>query len=522
MNKPTQVISFRLGDEELKALQSHQQPKESLNQAAQRLLKTALGFDPPKTSVDPMFTNVDELKTEMSAYLESLVNKRFAQIRDSSPQPDNSALADLQSKIEHLSKVLVVNIPTTGELDGLRERIDHALLTISAYSDRLATLEAKQDAQTLQAEVVLQSSPEPIIEEAITETNISPELFEATIPAADSLDKEETASPKSRRTYARKRSTVNGDSASQPEASPLLTETLPEREAPPTPTQQLESLAIPMPNSLDQEEIVKAASPKSRRSSVSKRDARTEKKQELESLTIPVADSLDEIETTEAPLPKSRRTSVSKRDAARVEKKPELESPTISAADSLDEIETTEAASPKSRRTSASKRDTARVEKKQELESPTIPAADSLNETETTEAASPKSRRSSASKQDTTGSVASRKGTEKKRSESPAIPTLDSLDQEKIAKARGQIMEELKVGTQSPKYKAVAKALDIFTKQLSEQDLTRDSDLEGIRSTVLKSLTTGRKSSKLAPNSPEYKAVTKAIDDFISITKASS
>jgi hypothetical protein len=373
MNKPTQVISFRLGDEELKALQSHQQPKESLNQAAQRLLKAALGFDAPNTSVDAMSTNVDGLKTEMSAYLESLVKKRFAQIQDSYPQPDNSALADLESKIEYLSKTLVMNIPTTGELDGLRERIDHALLRISDYNDRLATLEAKQNVPERKVKAVLQSSPEPIKEPIIAE-DISPQLLELPIPAPDKLDKTEiteAAPAKPRRTYSRKRSTVNDSSAS---VEGTLT-------------------------------------------------------QQAESPTIPAADSLEQAEITEAAPAKSRRTSTSKRNAAKTEKKQELESPTISAP--------------------------------------------------------------------------------------------NNFDQEEIAIARGRIMEELKVGTQSPKYKAVAKALDIFTKQLCEQDRRSDSDLEGIRSTVLKSLTTGRKSGKLAPNSPEYKAVTKAIDDFISIARSS-
>jgi hypothetical protein len=458
MNKSTQVISFRLGDEELKALQSHQQSWESLNQVAQRLLKIALGFDAPNASADSMSTDVYKLKIEMSAYLEFLVNDRFAKIQDSSPQPDNSALADLEAEIEHLSKVLVANIPTTGELDGLKESIHQQHLAISGLGKRLATLETKLDVQP-------------------------PQLFELPIPTPDSLDKEEiteAASPKSRRTSASKRSAVGG-SASLREASPTLS---PQPEFP----------TIPAVDSLDETEIAIAVSPKSRRNS--------SKKQQRESPTISAADSLDETEIAIAASPKSRRTST---------KKPQPESLTISAADSLDETAICAsqqrfaiAVSPKSRRTST---------KKQQPESPTIPAADSLDETEI--AASPKSRRTSTKKQ-VTGSVAP-----EKQPESSTIPAPNSIDQEKIAKARSQILENLKVGIQSPKYKAVAKALDIFSKELCEQDLTNALDLEGIRSTVLKSLTTGRKSSRLAPNSPEYKAVTKAINDFISITRAS-
>jgi hypothetical protein len=300
MNKSTQVISFRLGDEELNALQSQQQPKESLNQAAQRLLKTALGFDASSTSPDTTSTNLDGLKTEMLAYLESSITDRFAKIQNDFLESENPALAVLEAKIEHLSKVLVVNIPTKGKLDELKEIIDHTLLTISTLAERLTTLEARLDTSEPLLETVLQSSPEP------------------------------------------------------PDEVPMTT-----------------------PDTSDEADI----------------------------------------------------TTVSSRILRRTVSRELIEEP---------------------------------------------------------------------------------------------ISTSNSFDEAQITKVREQIIEELKVGTQSPKYKAVAKALDIFTKELCSENLSSDSDVERVRSTVLKSLTTGRKSGKLTANSSEYKAVTKALDDFISMMRGTS
>ena len=61
MSKTSQVISFRLSDRELQALQGIQLPGESLNQTAQRLLKERLFESVPPTMPS---TSVSTLSTE--------------------------------------------------------------------------------------------------------------------------------------------------------------------------------------------------------------------------------------------------------------------------------------------------------------------------------------------------------------------------------------------------------------------------------------------------------------------------
>lgn len=61
----SQVISFRFSDSEAEALSARQQPGESLNQAAQRLLKEALGLS---TTVD-----VVDIDSRIAAQLEPIL-----------------------------------------------------------------------------------------------------------------------------------------------------------------------------------------------------------------------------------------------------------------------------------------------------------------------------------------------------------------------------------------------------------------------------------------------------------------
>ncbi len=66
---PSQIISFRLGDNDIQLLQSHAQGGESLNQTAQRLLKAAMGI-PTSKLVEQMST----LSTEQLEKLDKLSN----------------------------------------------------------------------------------------------------------------------------------------------------------------------------------------------------------------------------------------------------------------------------------------------------------------------------------------------------------------------------------------------------------------------------------------------------------------
>ncbi len=74
----SQVISFRFGDSEAEALAARQQPGESLNQTAQRLLKEALGLGMSTTvdavdidsriaaQLEPILLELAQLKSEMA------------------------------------------------------------------------------------------------------------------------------------------------------------------------------------------------------------------------------------------------------------------------------------------------------------------------------------------------------------------------------------------------------------------------------------------------------------------------
>lgn len=79
MNKATQVISFRLTESEIQALEAQKQPGESSSQVAQRLLKNLLGIPTPN-SVNTMSTNtmstntVSTLSTEQLEKLDNLSN----------------------------------------------------------------------------------------------------------------------------------------------------------------------------------------------------------------------------------------------------------------------------------------------------------------------------------------------------------------------------------------------------------------------------------------------------------------
>lgn len=78
MSKTSQVISFRLSDTELQALHGIQQPGESLNQTAQRLLKERL-FDTlptmPSTAASTLSTkDVDSRIAEQLAPMQEQLN----------------------------------------------------------------------------------------------------------------------------------------------------------------------------------------------------------------------------------------------------------------------------------------------------------------------------------------------------------------------------------------------------------------------------------------------------------------
>ena len=81
--KISQVISFRLGDSGLEALRQQQQPGESLNQTAQRLLKQSLGL-----STEMSITSLSTLST-------ADVDSRIA-----------AQLAPLQEKLNQLETAL--------------------------------------------------------------------------------------------------------------------------------------------------------------------------------------------------------------------------------------------------------------------------------------------------------------------------------------------------------------------------------------------------------------------------------
>lgn len=68
----SQLISFRLSDVEIEALQAHSELDESLNLTAQRLLRNALGLS---TSVD---NSVNSLS--LDERIESIVEEKMAHI----------------------------------------------------------------------------------------------------------------------------------------------------------------------------------------------------------------------------------------------------------------------------------------------------------------------------------------------------------------------------------------------------------------------------------------------------------
>jgi hypothetical protein len=81
----SQVISFRLGGEELEALSRSSQPGESLNQTAQRLIRDQLGL----ASSTGMSTGVDAVKQ---------LELQVAAVREESL----AAIAQLSSEVEEL------------------------------------------------------------------------------------------------------------------------------------------------------------------------------------------------------------------------------------------------------------------------------------------------------------------------------------------------------------------------------------------------------------------------------------
>ncbi len=114
---PSQIISFRLGDNDIQVLQSHAKPGESLNQTAQRLLKAAMGI--------PISKSVDQMSTLSTEQLE---------------------------KLDKLS-----NIPTRSEFHELKERVNDFRLSllreiqnrdkgISLLAEQIAELTARFDA----------------------------------------------------------------------------------------------------------------------------------------------------------------------------------------------------------------------------------------------------------------------------------------------------------------------------------------------------------------------------------------
>ena len=70
-----QVISFRFGDQELEALKAQQQPGESLNQTAQRLLKQSLGVSTTST-----LTSTAVLSTMSTEVVDSRIAEQLAPI----------------------------------------------------------------------------------------------------------------------------------------------------------------------------------------------------------------------------------------------------------------------------------------------------------------------------------------------------------------------------------------------------------------------------------------------------------
>ena len=76
-NMAGQVISFRFGDEELEALKAQQQPGESRNQTAQRLLKQSLGVSTTST-----ITSTASLSTLYTEIVDSRIAEQLTPIRE--------------------------------------------------------------------------------------------------------------------------------------------------------------------------------------------------------------------------------------------------------------------------------------------------------------------------------------------------------------------------------------------------------------------------------------------------------
>ena len=75
--KISQVISFRLGDSGLEALKQQQQPGESLNQTAQRLLKQSLGLYTVSTEM-----STANMYTLSTANVDSQITAQLAPIQE--------------------------------------------------------------------------------------------------------------------------------------------------------------------------------------------------------------------------------------------------------------------------------------------------------------------------------------------------------------------------------------------------------------------------------------------------------
>ena len=77
VQKISQVISFRLGDSGLEALKQQQQPGESLNQTAQRLLKQSLGLSTVSTEMSTI-----NLSTVSTVDVDSRITAQLAPLQE--------------------------------------------------------------------------------------------------------------------------------------------------------------------------------------------------------------------------------------------------------------------------------------------------------------------------------------------------------------------------------------------------------------------------------------------------------
>ena len=77
MSKNSQVISYRLSEEEVEALRQYQRSEESLNQAAQRLLREALKLSTASTT-----TSTASLSTLSTVDVDSRITVQLAPLQE--------------------------------------------------------------------------------------------------------------------------------------------------------------------------------------------------------------------------------------------------------------------------------------------------------------------------------------------------------------------------------------------------------------------------------------------------------